>query len=158
MSPNPYENVNIYSRNQNAAFVPTSNSRETDSYALLMCAGKLESIKRLMEQDAKSKENIKLYGDVIRQNQRLWTIFQIALVDPDNPLPSDLKANLLGLSRYIDKTSFRAVGKYRPDLLDSLININKTIAIGLSKTPPEQQGQTVTIDASSVPISLTTSA
>lgn len=159
MSPNPYENVNVYNRNQNVTAVPTGNSRETDSRALLLYASKLEGIKSIMEQDPRSKENLKLYGDTIRQNQRLWTIFQVAIVDPENPLPGDLKITLLNLSRYVDKTSFCAVGRYRPDLIDSLISINRTIAVGLSKTPPEQASSPpVTIDARSMPISLMTSA
>jgi flagellar protein FlaF len=157
MTSNPYENVNAYSKNQNSQVAPTGNSRDTDSRALLACARRLDDAKQLMQDDMKSKENLKLYGEAVRHNQRLWTIFQVALSDPQNPLPQDLKVTLLNLSRYVDRTSFNAVGKYRPDLIDSLVNINRIIAAGLSKQPT---GDAVLPppDARDIPLELMTSA
>jgi len=134
MASNPYEKVSAYGKSMN---VPPQNvgadSREIDARALLTCASRLNSAKELMEGDLKSKDNLKVYGEAVRNNQRLWTIFQVALSDPENPLPMPLKINLLTLSHYVDKTSFAAVGKYAPNLIDSLININRIIAAGLSK-------------------------
>ncbi|MDR3423568.1 MAG: flagellar biosynthesis regulator FlaF [Alphaproteobacteria bacterium] len=158
MSPNPYQNVNVYNKNQKTAAPPMGNSRATDARALLTCAGKLDEAKTLMIGDPKSKENIKLYGEAIRFNQRLWTIFQVALSDPENPLPEDLRAILLGLSSYIDRTSFRAVGKYQPELIDSLISIDRIIAAGLSKTPKNESAESLPVDMRDIPISLMTSA
>ena len=80
---------------------------------------------------------MRVYNDAISHNQRLWTIFQVALVDPQNALPQDLKITLLNLSRYVDKTSFRAIGKFNPEAIDSLININRIIAAGLNKNPAD---------------------
>jgi flagellar protein FlaF len=155
----PYhEKTNVYSQNIKAQAVPTGNSRDTDSRALAACARRLDDARKLMEGDVRSKDNLKIYGEAIRHNQRLWTIFQVALCDPQNPLPQHLKVMLLNLSRYVDKTSFRAIGKYTPDLLDSLININRIISIGLSKKP---SGDTYVppIDMSTAaPTSLMTSA
>ena len=159
MSHNPYENVNVYSKNQKAQAVPTGNSRDTDARALLACARRLDDAKIVMQEDVKSKENLRLYGEAIRHNQRLWTIFQVALSDPQNPLPENLKMILLNLSRYVDKTSFRAIGKYTPDLIDSLININRVIANGLSKqTGHGETSYAPPLDMNAVPTSLTTSA
>ena len=157
MTANPYENVNAYDKHQKAQALPTGNSRDIDSRALLACARRLDDAKIVMESDGKSKENFILYGEAIRYNQRLWTIFQVALSDPENPLPQDLKITLLNLSRYVDKTSFNAVGKYRPDLIDSLININRIIASGLSKQPT---GATPPLppDTRDIPTALVTSA
>ena len=96
MSANPYENVNTYNKNQKVQeAAPTGNSRDTDSRALLACARRLDDAKQLMAGDEKSKENYRLYGEAISHNQRLWTIFQVALSDPENPLPQDLKITLL---------------------------------------------------------------
>jgi flagellar protein FlaF len=133
------------------------SSRDTDSRALAACARRLDDAKRLMESDLKSKENLKAYGDAIRHNQRLWTIFQVALSDPHNPLPHELKITLLNLSRYVDKSSFRAVGKYTPDVIDSLININRIIAAGLTKEPPADS-MPPPVDTREIPTSLMTSA
>jgi flagellar biosynthesis activator protein FlaF len=159
MSPNPYEKVNVYGKNQKI-HVTTGNSRDTDARALLTCASKLNGVKELMESgDLKSKKNLKIYGEAIRKNQRLWTIFQVAMTDPENPLPDALKITLFNLSRYVDKTSFKAIGKYAPDLIDSLININRIIAAGLSKQPAgESTSASASIKTSDMTTSLMTSA
>ena len=158
MSPNPYENVNAYSKNQKATTPPpTGNSRDTDARALLACARRLDDAKALLINNPRSKEYLSVYADAIRHNQRLWTIFQVAIADPENPLPDHLKITLLNLSRYIDKTSFRAIGKYQPTLIDSFININRMIAAGLSKKVEEQQA-TPSMPMREIPTSLTTSA
>jgi len=158
MAANPYESVNTYGKNQKlkAEAAPSGNSRDTDARALLACARRLDDVKNIMDDDSRAKENMKIYNEAIRHNQRLWTIFQVALSDSQNPLPENLKLILLNLSRYVDRTSFRAIGKYVPELIDSLININRIIAAGLSKqtsgdnyAPPP--------DARDVPTSLTTS-
>jgi flagellar protein FlaF len=82
------------------------------------------------------------YIDAIKHNQELWTLFQVMLADPQNPLPRDLKITLLNLSRYVDKVSLRASAEYNPDLLNSLIDINKQIAAGLSSSPATAQAAT----------------
>jgi flagellar protein FlaF len=105
-----------------------TDNREIDKRALLACASRL---KMALDTDG---TDMKAYGDALRHNQRLWTMFQVAICDPDNLLPHDLKVILLNLSRYVDRVSFRAVSEYSPDLLSSLIDINRTIAVGLGKT------------------------
>jgi flagellar protein FlaF len=112
------------------------DDREIDKRALLSCASRLREAL-----DAKGRD-MKVYKDAIHHNQRLWTMFQVALCDPENALPRDLKMTLLSLSRYIDRTSFRAINQFAPQLLNSLIDINRTIATGLAKkqaaAPPAQ--------------------
>lgn len=103
--------------------------RETEARALLSCASRLEEVRN----PDSSRE---AFGDAVRHNQQLWTIFQVCLCEPDNPLPRELKVLLLNLSRYIDKVSFRALGDNNRDLLRSLININRMIATGLSAKQP----------------------
>ncbi len=108
--------------------------RETEARALLSCASKLEAVR---SGNASREE----FGNAVRHNQELWTIFQVCLCEPDNKLPRDLKILLLNLSRYIDKVSFRAVSENNPTLLRSLININRTIAAGLAKKSGEAQAE-----------------
>lgn len=158
MSPNPYEKVSAYGRNQKEQPNTTGNSRDTDARALLSCANKLYDAKMLFGSDQKSKENLRIYGDAIRHNQRLWTIFQVAVLDAENPLPEPLKVTLLNLGRYVDKTSFSAIGKYMPDLIDSLIKINRIIAAGLSKKPTGEVVTPPVMDRRDIPTSLMTSA
>jgi flagellar protein FlaF len=99
--------------------------RETEAHALLSCASKLDSA-------IKNKEDMDSYIDAIKHNQQLWTLFQVCLCEPDNALPLETKKLLLSLSKYIDKTSFKALTEYNPDLLKSMIDINRNIAAGLS--------------------------
>lgn len=130
MAPDQYD---IYNRNQKVHLGSSDNSRDTDARALIICARRLEDAKGDLSANPQSKDALKAYGDAIRFNQRLWTIFQVALSDPQNPLPQGLKVTLFNLSRYVDKTSLRAVGKYAPREIDSLVNINRIIAAGLAK-------------------------
>lgn len=119
-----------------AAHQQTSeNIRDTEARALLNCASKLEEARK----PGTSRED---FGNAIRHNQKLWTFFQVCLCEEDNPLPKDLKILLLNLSRYVDKTSFRAVTDNNPDLLRSLININRTIAAGLNKNNTPETTET----------------
>lgn len=102
--------------------------RETEARALLNCASRLSAAQDI-------NNGYEYYLDAIKHNQELWTLFQVLLADPQNPLPRDLKITLLNLSRYVDKVSLRASAEYNPDMLSSLIDINKQIAAGLSTTP-----------------------
>lgn len=102
--------------------------RETEARALLSCASKLDFARR-------EESTMDDYINAIKHNQQLWTIFQVCLCEQDNPLPRDLKILLLNISRYIDKVSFRALSEYDPNLLRSLIEIDRTIAAGLAKNP-----------------------
>jgi len=106
--------------------------RETEAHALLSCASRLEAVRN----NESSREE---FGNAVRHNQELWTVFQVCLCEPDNPLPRDLKILLLNLSRYVDKVSFRALTENKPELLRSLININRTIAAGLAKKQAREE-------------------
>ena len=121
-----YQNLNAYGNSQPQAPL---DGREIDKRALLNCASRL---KEAMDDGGK---NMQMYREAIRHNQHLWTLFQVSLTDPSNPLRRELKLNLLRLSGYVDKVSFRAIGSFMPDRLESLININRIIAAGLAKVP-----------------------
>jgi len=49
----------------------------------------------------------------------------------DNPLPEEVKHNLLSLSLFIDRRTFEALAYPAPEKLDILININLNVAAGL---------------------------
>lgn len=120
--------TNAYAAHQHNAQI---DGREVDKRALLNCASRL--------QDALNDggKNMKIYRDAIRHNQHLWTLFQVALTDPSNPLRMDVKRNLLSLSGYIDRVSFRIISEFTPHLIKSLIDINRIIAEGLAKKPQQ---------------------
>ncbi|MDD3371367.1 MAG: flagellar biosynthesis regulator FlaF [Alphaproteobacteria bacterium] len=160
MPHNSYQKLGVYSKAQKVTLdVPEANNgREIDARALLHCASKLNDAKDLLRADPKSKDKLKVYSEAVRKNQRLWTIFQVAVTDPENPLPESLKTTLFNLSLYVDKASFSAVGRYAPQVIDSLISINRIIAAGLSKVPPAGEVVPPPVDTRDIPTSLMTSA
>jgi flagellar biosynthesis activator protein FlaF len=122
------QQVGSYAQNQRSS----ETVRETEARALLNCANRLVAAQDI-------NNGYEYYIDAIKHNQELWTLFQVMLADPQNPLPRDLKITLLNLSRYVDKVSLRASAEYNPELLNSLIDINKQIAAGLSTSPEAAQ-------------------
>lgn len=111
--------------------------RVTEANALLRCAALLE--------EAKGPDIAYLdYAEAVRHNQSLWTMFQAALVDPENPLPAPLKDTLKSLSVYVDRRTMRALAEHKAELLNVLININKEIAAGLMESYKNSQPKTET--------------
>ncbi|HEU0117439.1 MAG TPA: flagellar biosynthesis regulator FlaF [Alphaproteobacteria bacterium] len=150
MTANNQDKVGAYASNQQQE--AELDGRETDKRALLNCAIRL----KLALDDA--GKDMATYVEAIRHNQRLWTIFQVALCDPENPLPRDLKVTLLNLSRYVDKVSFRAISSFAPNLLNSLIDINRIIANGLGKKTGQAAVQQPPAQPLTPPTSVMTSA
>jgi flagellar protein FlaF len=71
----------------------------------------------------------------LKFNQRIWSIFQSELAKEDNPLPTQLKADILSLSAFIDRRIFETMAYPTPDKLTIIIDINNNIAAGLRKRP-----------------------
>lgn len=69
--------------------------------------------------------------DALSYNQRVWSFFQAELSMEDNPLPEEVKRNLLALSLFVDRRSFETLAYPAPEKLDALININLNVAAGL---------------------------
>jgi flagellar protein FlaF len=67
----------------------------------------------------------------VRKNWRLWTIFQVSLIDADCKLPDAVRANLLGLANFIDRHVGQILADPAPKHLDVLIHINRQIGEGL---------------------------
>ncbi len=76
------------------------------------------------DRDARLNEALKL-------NQRIWSIFQTELSADDNPLPKQLRADLLRLSLFVDRRIMDIMAFPDPEKLTAVININNNIAAGL---------------------------
>ena len=103
----------------------SSNPRETESRALLEAARRMHAVQR---DDADIEE----YRNALRLNWRLWTLFQADIAEDSNPLPPEIKRNMLSLAAFVDRHTVSALGKVTPDRLQVLIDINRNIALGLS--------------------------
>ena len=109
----------------------TLTGRELEAAVLNKAALKLQNV-----QDCWDDKNLNAKLDeALKYNQMIWTFFQAELAKPDNPLPLKLRENLLSLSGYIDKRTFETIAFPEKEKLNILININRNIAIGLSKEP-----------------------
>jgi flagellar protein FlaF len=75
------------------------------------------------------------FDTAVRFNQKVWTFFQAELSDPENPLPKEIRENVLSLSIFIDRRLIEVLINPVPEPLTAIININQNIAAGLMAKP-----------------------
>jgi flagellar protein FlaF len=105
----------------------TMSSREIESAVLTKAALKLKECRDnwdAQDRDARLDE-------ALRFNQLVWSIFQGELIKDDNPLPIQLRRDILSLSAFVDKRIFEVMAFPSPEKLDVIININLNLAAGL---------------------------
>lgn len=108
------------------------SSRELEASALFKCARMLEACQKAWDEPGRPAE----LEAALRQNMRLWTLFQAELASPDNRMPTDIRVNLLKISRFIDQRTFEVMADPRPEKLQALIDIDRNIGSGLSTPVP----------------------
>lgn len=74
--------------------------------------------------------------EAIKFNQKVWSFFQAELSDPENPMPKNLREDILNLSLFVDKRLFEVMANPDKDKLQIVIDIDFNIAAGL-RTKPE---------------------
>lgn len=105
----------------------TISGRETEARVLTMAALKLIDCQKNWDApDIKSR-----LDTALTYNQKIWTIFQTELANPNNPLPRALRISILQLSRFVDKKIFEILAHPSSEKLDMIIKINQNIAAGL---------------------------
>jgi len=110
----------------------TLSGRELEA-SVLTRAGLM--LKQVQENWAAPERGEKLL-EAIKFNQKVWSFFQAELSDPENPLPTALKQDILNLSLFIDKRLFEVMADPDKDKLNIVVDINFNIAAGL-RTKPE---------------------
>ena len=74
-------------------------------------------------------DNLKV---VLIFNRKLWTVLVASVTREENPMPAALKQNIANLGLYIlNETLEILLNPEAPARLDSLININRQLAMGL---------------------------
>ena len=104
--------------------------RDLEAMAFTRAALKLEDAKKLTDKPSE-------FGKALRFNHLLWTIIQADIVEPENKLPPEIKANIMSLSIFVDKQTAKALSTRDGADLETLININRNLAAGL-RTKPEE--------------------
>ena len=122
--------VNPYSTYEDASKDGMS-TRELEA-TVLTKAGLL--LKRCQESWESPDRETRL-DEAIRYNQMVWSFFQSELTQADNPLPQQLRQDILNLSLFIDKRLFEVLAYPTPEKLTAVININFNLAAGLRSRP-----------------------
>ena len=105
----------------------TESGREIDAMVLTRAALKLAEVQSNWNAPDR-EENL---DEALRFNQKIWSIFQGEMLKEDNPLPRQLRADILSLSAFIDKRIIEAMSFPAPEKLNVIKNINLNIAAGL---------------------------
>jgi flagellar protein FlaF len=109
----------------------TMTGRETEARVLTNAALKLKECQQNWnEKDIKTRLDAAL-----RYNQKVWSVFQVELESNDNPLPLNVRQNLLMLIGFIDRRIFDTMAFPEPEKLTMMIKINENIAAGLRIGP-----------------------
>jgi flagellar protein FlaF len=85
---------------------------------------------RLRTADASSISGLAMLHEALRMNRNIWMTFAVDLASPRNPLPDQLKGQMISLAGFIERHTAQAA-KDRT-MLETFISINETIIAGLS--------------------------
>lgn len=109
----------------------TMSGRETEARVLTQAAVKLIDCQKHWDAPDRNQR----LDAALRYNQRIWSIFQVEVAKPDNPLPAAIKRDILALSNFIDKRIFDTMAFPASEKLTIIIKINQNIAAGLRGSP-----------------------
>ena len=107
----------------------TMSGHEIEASVLNQAALKLKECQDSWDADDRDER----LDAALNFNQQVWTILQGELVKADNPLPRQIRQNLLTLSAFIDKRIFEIMAFPSPEKLNIVIDINRNIAAGLKQ-------------------------
>ena len=107
------------------------SGREIEAEVLTQAALKLKKCQADWDNPGRNEK----LDEALKYNQLIWSVFQGDLTMEDNPLPRQLKQNLLTLSAFIDKRIFETMAYPSPEKLNVIIDINSNIAAGLRQSP-----------------------
>ena len=105
----------------------TMSGRETEARVLYQAALTLKDCQDNWDDEDRSAK----LDEALKYNHRIWSILQGELAKEDNPLPRQLKQDLLRLGAFIDRRIFETMAYPAPEKLTVVINVNQNIAAGL---------------------------
>lgn len=106
------------------------SGREVEAYALTKAAMALKECQQKWE----SSERDHLLDQALKLNRRVWSIFQAELTRTDNPMPQQIKNNILKLGAFIDQRSITILAEPIQEELNIIIAINENLAAGLRES------------------------
>jgi flagellar biosynthesis activator protein FlaF len=109
------------------------SGRDIEAAALTRCALELSDCQE--HWDAPDRDA--MLAEALRTNQMVWSILQSELVKDDNPLPREIRQNILTLSVFIDNRIIQVMAHPEPAKLRIIIDINLNLAAGLRGSPAD---------------------
>ncbi len=104
---------------------PTSdNPRDVEAWALAEAARRIIAASHAKDESA--------YREALQLNQRLWTIFQAAITEEDCGHPPEVRTNIAALSLLVDRETTSRLIDLDFSKIDTLVNINRNVASGLT--------------------------
>ena len=76
------------------------------------------------------------------QNRRVWSLIAADVTEPECPLADDLRQSVVNISVFMLEASLTALVDPRPERIEPLIRVNRTIAEGLSTSPTDIPAET----------------
>ena len=115
----------------------STDQRALEGQILLQAAQKLETLaKRLQDGEKPSLEEV---DETLRYNRKLWQVFVDDMQNPEHLLPQDIKNNVASLAMFVFKRTQEILFDTTPEKFTALISINRSIASGLMKKPPQPE-------------------
>jgi flagellar protein FlaF len=102
-----------------------ASPRELEAALLLKSATRLQFVAD--DWEARSGE----LDGALNYNRKLWTVLVSAVGRAENPLPPEIKRNVLTLANFIFKQSLKIAARPAPGPLATLVSINRDLAAGL---------------------------
>ena len=104
----------------------TASPREIEARALLKAAKQLQDVAT-----GWAGADERMHSALIF-NRKLWAIFMSAAMEDDNPQPREVRQNIANIGIFVMKQTSEMQASPDVRKLESLININRNLAAGLS--------------------------
>ena len=119
----------------------TLSGRETEARVLTKAAVML----KYCQDNWDAADRREKLHEALDYNQRIWSLIQGDIMDEHNPLPRNIKENILNLSVLIDKRIFNVMAYPAPEKLKIIIDINLNLAAGLRESSPVVRQQNLQV-------------
>lgn len=110
-------------RAYSAASAPTRTARGTEYEAVARITTRIQSAYD------KGPSGFAALAQALHDNRKLWGIFAVDVADAGNPLPSELKAQVLYLAEFTHNHTSKVLA--RQASIDPLLEVNTAILRGL---------------------------
>jgi flagellar protein FlaF len=107
-----------------------ASPRELEADLLLQAAARLQAVHDAWDDKVWDDKRAELESALLH-NRKLWSIFLTSVLEPDHPMPADIRQNIANLGLFVMKQTVSILSEPERAPLATLININRELAAGL---------------------------